>query len=168
MTEDTGRQERLLKAKSDAMRLLSFRARSSSELAARLRQKRHEASVIQETIETLKRLGFIDDAKFAKLFVESRANSRPSGRRLVETELRRKGVPETEIAKAVSEGAGNEKETALALARSRLSKMGALPLLKKKTRLFGLLKRRGFRSDVISAVFAQVFKEMTEEDTTDS
>ena len=83
----------LLKVKSDALRLLSFRPRSVKELRDRLKLKRYPAAAIDNALDILSKQGLLNDEKFAKLFAESRVYSRPTGKRQLEIDLKKKGLP---------------------------------------------------------------------------
>ena len=154
MGEDT------TKIKSDALRLLSFRPRSEKELRQRLKLKKHPAPLIEEVLDLLKRQGMLDDAKFAKLYAESRVYSRPAGKKNLELDLQRKGLPKDLIEKTI---AGiqdyDEKKIARDLVFRRFQKMTGLSKEKKKARIFGFLKRRGFQTDVIFSVMSELFKD---------
>lgn len=138
------------KAKSDALKFLSARSRSTAELEKKLKRKRYSAMAIEETVAVLKRQGFLDDEKFAKLFANSLTYSRPTGKSKLKFDLKQKGVPADVIERTL----GNlqdydEAKMAEELVRKRLRLMSGVPEEAKKRRLFGFLQRRGFASDVI-------------------
>ena len=83
-----------------AMKLLSYRWRSERELRDRLARRGVEASEIDETIERLSLEGWIDDERFAREYVRSRA--RRHGRRRIGTDLRRFGIDDATAADALS------------------------------------------------------------------
>lgn len=157
----TDKESLLLKAKNDALKLLSFSPRSVEELKKRLlMKKRYSAALVDEVIELFKKQGLLDDAKFAKLYASSRIFTRPSGRRQLEIDLKRKGVSGQLIGDTLKNLEDyDEKKTAKELVRSRFLRMAGLPREKKKARLYGLLKRRGFGDEVIFSVFDELFKE---------
>ncbi len=141
------------KAKSDALRLLAARPRSVEELRGRLKLKKHPAEEIENVLETLKKQGLLDDEKFAKLMTVSKTLSRPVGRRQLEMDMKRKGIS-TRIIESTMSGLTDydEKEAVRKLVESRAARMKGLPPEKRKARLFGFLKRRGFSSDAIYSV----------------
>jgi SOS response regulatory protein OraA/RecX len=100
----------------------------------------------------------IDDEKFARLFANSKV-SKPTGSKRLEADMKKKGLKPDVISKTI---AGleeyDEKKSARELVQSRYQRIKDLPAQKIKARLFGLLSRRGFRSDVIYAVVAELFK----------
>lgn len=148
------------KAKSDALRLLSFMPRSSDELRKRLKQKKYAPAVIEEAVEALTRQGLLDDVKFAKLFAESRVYSRPTGKRQLAFDLKRKGLSAPLVEKTLAELPDyDEAKMARDLVYTRFQKMTGVSDEKKKQRIFGFLKRRGFQSGVVMDVIRELFKE---------
>ena len=157
-------ESRFLKAKSDALRLLSFKPRSVEELRGRLRLKKYGSEVIENVIESLKRQGILNDEKFAKLFANSRVYTRPAGRRQLEFDLKRKGLSKELVATTLGDLKDvDEKKMARDLVFTRFQKMSDVPEKKRKARLFGFLRRRGFQNDTIFAVMRELFRDTDEE-----
>ncbi len=76
-----------------AARFLEVRPRSTEEVRRRLREAGYRADLVEGAIVRLAALGYLDDAAFARAWVESRDRARPRGARALRDELRRKGVP---------------------------------------------------------------------------
>lgn len=131
-----------------ALRYLSFRNRSVKELQTFLLGKGYDSQVVFRTLTRLEEVGLLDDRAFAKAWVEGRAKTKGMGGRLLEQELRQKGVKKEIIREAV-EGLGDEEERALSLARARAERLKGLDNETAKRRLAGFLRRRGFSSDVV-------------------
>jgi len=149
----------LMKVKSDALRLLSFRPRSVKELRDRLKLKRYPEAVIDNALDVLSKQGLLNDEKFAKLFAESRVYSKPTGKRQLEIDLKKKGLPKELVEKTLSDLKDyDEKKAARDLVFNRFQKMTGISDEKKKARLFGFLKRRGFGNDAIFAALNELFK----------
>lgn len=154
-----------VKAKSDALRLLAFKPRSVAEMRDRLKRKKYPDNVVSDVIESLKKHGFLNDEQFARLYANSRMHTRPQGKRQLEFDLSRKGLPKELVARTMAGlDTPDEKETARQLVSVRFQKMTGLSDQKKKTRLFGFLKRRGFSSGTIFSVMKELFKEIPPED----
>ena len=148
------------KVKSDALRLLSVRPRSVEELRGRLKLKKHSAEDIDAVLELLKKQGFLDDEKFAKLFAGSKTGSNSVGRRQLQRDLKKKGVSSRVIEETLSNLPDyDEKEAVRKLATARFRQVADLPPEKQKARLFGFLQRRGFSSDAIFSVLSELIKE---------
>ena len=80
------------KAKDMALRLLSRRAYTHREVHDRLMQRECAPAAVATALETLERLGLIDDRVFAQRFVDERMRLRPMGRPLLARDLKRRGV----------------------------------------------------------------------------
>jgi regulatory protein len=89
-------------AMSSALRLLSYRPRSDSELRQRLARRGAPSDAIEATVGRLAELKLIDDAAFARSWSASRDRSSPRGRRLLKHELLAKGVGLETAREAVS------------------------------------------------------------------
>lgn len=128
-----------------AFLLLSIRMQTEHELWEKLGKKSLRKD-IGRTIARLKELNYVDDAKFAKLWVESRSHSR--GAQILRTELIKKGIKKEIIDEALScLDLDQQLEAARAIVRSKDK-----PEYDKDERfkkLGGLLSRRGFSYDVI-------------------
>jgi len=154
-------KEEVRKAKDYALNLLTYRPRSCQEIRDRLRGKSYDEEVVKEVIGRLQKLNFLNDSQFARSWTESRLLNKPMGRRLLEQELRQKGI-DKEIIEEVSQAAFDkhkEEDLALALARKRLKSYAKADEMTRKRRLYGYLGRRGFSPDIISQVFQELFLE---------
>ncbi len=80
------------KAVNAAMNLLARRPRSEREVRDRLKRKGYPAETIEAAVAKLEGWRYLDDEAFARYWVENREANRPRGRRLLEQELRLKGV----------------------------------------------------------------------------
>ena len=76
-----------------AAHFLGTRPRTRWELEGRLRRAGAEEPVIATALERLAELGYLDDAAFARWWGEQRDRHAPRGRRMIESELRQRGVP---------------------------------------------------------------------------
>ena len=151
-------KEKVKKAKDYAFNLLTYRPRSCREIRDKLKGKNYPEQVGEEVIRQLRELNFLDDSQFARSWAESRLLNKPRGRRLLEQELRQKGIDE-KIIEEVSQSTfdkHSEEELALALARKRLKSYLKLDELTRKRRLFSYLGRRGFSPETISQVLEQL------------
>ncbi len=75
-----------------AARFLATRPRSAWEVRRRLERSGADAVTVEQTLRRLEELGFVDDAAFARWWRDQRDRHRPRGRRMLEAELRAKGV----------------------------------------------------------------------------
>ena len=165
-----------------AARFLGVRPRSVAEVRRRLRSAGYAAELVERAVERLVELGFLDDAAFARAWVESRDRARPRGERALRLELRQKGVGREETDEALDErrddaaaraaeddpdggGAGSGDEAAAErLLTRRASQLGRVPDPRvRRQRAYALLARNGFDPGVCSTV-AKRFAEMADGD----
>lgn len=145
------------KAKNYCLLLLKYRPRSEQELCERLRRKKFEEAVIQETVSFLKAKGFINDSLFAKSWIESRLR-KPLGFRRIAQELRLKGIDESLIESLINKAGSDysEFDVVRKVCQNRFPRLIGgrnLPTYevgRLKRRLYGYLLRRGFSPEVVA------------------
>ena len=143
-TEDKPYQKCLDKA----FLLLSIRMQTEHELWEKLGKKSGKGDIFK-VILRLKELGYVDDDKFAKMWVESRSHSR--GTNLLRTELIKKGIKK-EIIDETLLSLDKEKQIEAAKEAIRAKDKPGLTKDERFKKLGGLLSRRGFSYDVIKEV----------------
>ncbi len=132
---------------------LTGRARSRHELADKLRQRRVPDEVAQRLLDRFTEVGLVDDAAFARQWVESRQASRGLAKRALAEELRRKGVASDVVHEALDEvDPADEEAAARALVRKRLRSLGRVGRETATRRLVGMLARKGYSSGLAFAV----------------
>jgi len=146
-----------------ALRLLSFRPRSSTEVRQKLSKHGFAEDVIDGALARLMRSGLVDDARFAKEWAENRNEFRPRGRRALEYELRQHGLEGEEIDQAL-EGL-DENSLALQAARKHARRLQGLPAADFRRKLYGFLARRGFAYETAKPAVEQAWKENGRQDT---
>jgi len=90
----------LEKARRQAFRLLSLRARSEKEIRDRLTTK-HSGEIAAEVIRQLQDEGFLNDEAFARERARQLAVGRLEGNRAIEADLLRKGIDRSIITGAI-------------------------------------------------------------------
>ena len=76
-----------------AARFLATRPRSRWEVQRRLARTTADPGTVERTLTRLEEMGLVDDAVFARWWRGQRDRHAPRGRRMLESELRAKGVP---------------------------------------------------------------------------
>ena len=76
-----------------AAHFLGTRPRTRRELELRLRRAGSSDEVTAATLARLEGMGLVDDVAFTRWWAEQRDRQAPRGRRMVEAELRQRGVP---------------------------------------------------------------------------
>ena len=139
---------------TEALRIISYRSRSESELRTRLLEKGFEPADISVAVEYLAAKGYIDDEKYAAALAESRTRNKGWGPAKIAADLARKGIGKETIASALAPLSMVEEATARAALEKWARKSGARPPLKDKLyeRAARHLKARGFSTGVIMKV----------------
>ncbi|HEX2912809.1 MAG TPA: RecX family transcriptional regulator [Chloroflexia bacterium] len=163
---------------SAALQLLAMRPRSEAEISQRLRKRYPEITpeTIRQVVERLRELNYLNDASFARFWVENRAAFAPRGRNLLRQELMKKGVPRDIIDAIISEqldAQTEESEDDESGETLNLEESQALEMARKKAlsyageewpafyrKLGGFLQRRGYGFDIVGKVSKQVWKEL--------
>ncbi|MDP3143330.1 MAG: regulatory protein RecX [Candidatus Omnitrophota bacterium] len=140
-------------AKRIAYQLLKFRARSEREIRDRLKQKGFPLGIIQQTIDYLYKLKYLNDGEFALAWTNSRI-LKPLGLRRIAFELKQKGIAPEVIEETFNglKGKYQEYDTVMELAKNKFKKMKDIEEYKAKQRIFSFLTRRGFKLDTINEV----------------
>lgn len=141
-----------------ALHFLSFRPRSTCEVRKNLENREIPESVIEETIERLKRNSVLDDQKFAQDWIENRSDFRPRSRSALRMELRQKGIPEEVIQTALEEV--DEEALTIQAARKYLRRLSGLNKLEFRKKLSAHLARRGFSFASINPVVTLAWNEI--------
>lgn len=129
---------------------LTGQARSRAELATKLAKRRVPEEVAERLLTRFEEVGLIDDAAFARSWVESRQPGKGLGRRALAQELRRKGIDEEAARKALDViEPGDEEEAARALVRRKLRTLRGVDRATATRRLTGMLARKGHTGEVV-------------------
>lgn len=139
------------RAKLRAMHLLEDMDRSESALREKLRQGLYPPEAVEAAISYVKSFGYLDDARYAENFVQSRKASK--SRREILYQLCQKGVSR-EIAQQVIEecfdGQGETEAILKIIEKKRVDLRTATP--EQMQKLYGHLARKGFRYEDIRQV----------------
>ncbi len=147
-------QKKRNKARAAGLRLLTARDRSIQEIRERL-ERRFSQEEALDAVEYLIELGYLDDERYAKNYVEYRNHSRPRGNYLLRLELRNKGVAEP-IIEQVLNTEEEECRLALTFGVEYLKRSGKTDFPTLKRRLYGALQRRGFSAPAVSMAVGEL------------
>jgi regulatory protein len=149
--DDIAREEQQYQALQYAFLLLSYKARTTSELKQRLARKGLSPDIVSQTMQRLSELKMVDDAGFARRFAEDRIAIGHKGKWRIRGELIKRGVAKEHIEDALAT-APDEKAAAREVAQKYLSRNRRLEPDILKRRLYAFLARRGFSPDTIGHV----------------
>ena len=141
-------------AREAALKLLERTRRTRADLARRLRDKGYEEPVVEQVLERLAGVGLIDDVEYARAFLAGRWGRRAAGWRVLEQDLRKRGVGREDIASArarfeEAQGPADEVRLARRVAEQAERRYARLDPRIRRQRLYALLARRGFDGDTI-------------------
>lgn len=123
---------------------LTGRARTRAELSGKLAQRHVPDDVARRLLDRFEEVGLVDDAAFARSWVQSRQAGKGLARRALSQELRRKGIDDAVAREALEEvDPGEEVEAARLLVRRRLRTVARLDRDAAVRRLAGMLARKG-------------------------
>jgi len=132
-------------ARTICLTQLTAGPRSRAQLAAVLQRKGVPAEAAVAVLDRLTDVGLIDDAAFARAWVESRQSGRGLSRRALAHELRARGVAPLELESAVATiDEQSETETARRLVQRKIRGTRDLDEAVRVRRLAGMLARKGY------------------------
>ena len=158
-----------------AVGYLGTRPRTRWETERRLRRAGTSQPVIDQVVERLGELGYLDDAAFARWWGEQRDRHAPRGLRMIEAELRQHGVPRDVIEAYRAEHRAPERRPEDATVPSSEAERAAetlarhlrgrpLPSDRKALQRVGMfLVRRGFDPDTVRSTIREAGDESTED-----
>jgi regulatory protein len=145
-------------AYSDAVNALARRGLTIHECRARLLDRGHSESDVEEAIARLIEVGSLDDAKLARAIARTAAETKGRGRVRVLRELQARGVDRTVAAEAVGEVFGDKDERSL-VSRAIQKKLRGRARPKDRAevaRLYQYLMRQGFSPAAVSAAMRKL------------
>ncbi|MCX8008750.1 MAG: regulatory protein RecX [Patescibacteria group bacterium] len=155
------KNDRYQKLLNLSFRYISVRPRTKQEMLIFLEatSRRHHIpqDIVLAVVHRLKELDYINDEKFAALYIRSSLHGKPKGKERIAHELKKRGVSD-EIIQRVFQNIKefHDQESEIAIAKKALGKRGeaykTLPLLVCKRRIYDFLSRRGFSSSTIAAL----------------
>jgi regulatory protein len=152
-------------ARAICLRLLTSGPRTRSQLATALRKRRVPDEVADSVLGRFAEVGLIDDAAFARAWVESRHHGRGLARKVLAAELRQRGISDGEVRSAIGLlGPQEELATARRLVAKRIAASRGKPMPVRARQLMGMLARKGYPAGLA----AQAVREALEQDQADS
>ncbi len=143
-------------ARGVALKYLSFRDRSITEVRNKLIQKGFDGPDIDSTIDYLMTAGYLNDDKFACSLVSSRIKNKFWGPAKISAELASKGISREAIAKALPSGEAFENAAVDALKKWLRKNRLAMPLnAGESVRANRFLKGLGYQTYIVMKVLGR-------------
>jgi regulatory protein len=136
---------------NQALRYVAMRPRTRWEVQFYLERKKASPPLIDALLNKLSKIGLIDDRKYAEAFVHDRQLLRPTSRRKIIAELRKRRVTDEVIQQVTSVDEVSDQAALLAVIerKRRQSKY------QDDTKLMQYLARQGFGYDDIKTALQQ-------------
>lgn len=154
------------KAKNVALRFIEYRPRSVTETRQHLQKKEYPEAVIAQVLERLQAVDLLNDAAFARYWVEQRETFKPRSKIALQQELRQKGLERNLIDEVTTEV--DEFAAARQAAEPKARRWGNLPNQQFQQKVGGFLQRRGFGYDVVREVTEALWDEFSTEVSEDA
>ncbi len=152
--------DEIKRAYAAAVNLLGYRARSTSEVAQRLKQREFSEASITQATERLRQEGHLNDNDFGQAWIESRQRSSPRSERALRYELQRKGVDREVIEEVFAEAELDEEGAAWHAIEAKLDRWRDLDNFQFRQKVGGFLARRGFGHDVVRPVVERAWQQL--------
>ncbi len=145
-----------------------MRPRSVTETRRRLHHLGYPAALVDTVIDRLIEMDYLDDAAFARAWVESRDRARPRGETALRRELALKGVPREVVDDVLAERAGtasggdpNRTAAAALLTRRRSALEREQDPARRRQKAYALLARNGFDPETCREAASSFSAEMS-------
>lgn len=145
--------------------LLAMRDHSVGELIGKLRRKGFSREVIEPIVSRYRKMGTLDDARFAAAAGQSLINRRPCGRSYLIAYLQKKQI-ERRLAEQTADmliPGGDDSTSAVAALRDRWSRISQFELETAQRKAYNYLSRRGFGYAASKAAFDQLWADKNED-----
>jgi regulatory protein len=154
-SKDVNKLKRKSKFQNIYQRLIKFsnlRPRSKKEVELWLRRKKVDPKMDEKLIKKLEQLALLDDRQFTRWWIEQRIQFRPRSKRMLEKELRQKGVDLKLIRKVMEKQDIDEVVIASKLIEKKKYLWRGLDKTNMDKRKIDYLLRQGFKWDVVKKV----------------
>ena len=150
------------KAYDRAVRFLGYRPRSVEEVRRHLAAAAVAEDIVEAVVDRLGQEGYLNDAEFARYWVENRNQFRPRGAPALRQELYQQGLDRPTIDEAVAglDPAGGACEAARPRAL-RLAQLARSDPAAFRHKLGDFLLRRGFDYATVREVVARLLREVS-------
>ena len=148
------------RARQICLRLLTAAPRTRAQLAQAMHRGGVPAEVADAILVRFTDAGLIDDAAFARAWVESRHHSRGLSKRSLSAELRRNGVQDDEIRAAV-DALDPEQEVATArrLVERKMASTRGRPPETRARQVAGMLARKGYPPGLVFRLIREAMQD---------
>ncbi len=140
--------------------ILARRAHSIGEFKQKMRRKEIDESCLARVVAGFKEQGFLDDARYARLRIESLLSRKPAGRAFLVADVQRHLVPREIAEQAAQEALADIDETdlAIALLEKRRRAFSNFDIETARRKAYTYLARRAISYPAARRAFIHVFE----------
>ena len=148
------------RARQICLRLLTAAPRTRTQLAQAMRRGGIPAQAAEAILVRFTDAGLIDDAVFARAWVESRHHSRGLSKRSLSTELKRQGIQVEEIREAIDVlDPEQEAATARHLVERKMASTRGRPPETRARQAASMLARKGYPPGLVFRLIKEVMEQ---------
>lgn len=158
--EDIINEDNYIKGKNLALHFLERSFKSSKQIVDKLTAKEFDNKTIDRVMKFLEQYGFVDDKRFAQLFVKEKIRS--NGKNKIKFALLKKGLPEELIKEELNKITNEQQfEIALGLGEKKVRILSKSENDKKKLykKTVDYLARSGYDFEIINEVLIRICKD---------
>ena len=168
LTQDTIREieqeTQYQNAYQKALHFLNFKLRTAKEVYEKLEKLEVSDEVINQVLQQLMDHGFVNDQFYAESYVRENFALQKKGPKAVAFELKKKGVNDSIIHKALAEfDEATQLDQAIEIAQKYVDRQGNVPVKTVKQKVYGFLMQKGYDLDIVQSVISELTFEKQEE-----
>jgi regulatory protein len=148
-------QDEFQKAYDQAVKYLLLKSRTVGEMQEKLQKKKYDKKIVFEVLKELERLDFLNDRRYAEIYVESLKRYKSFGYYGIKNKLHQKKVPTAIIGEVLDEFLTPEDELAVA---ERFVKKLQRQGRKKYEQIARSMGSKGFQGDTIRQILRDLEK----------
>jgi len=147
-----------VKVYNSALRLLGYRMRSCAEMKQRLAEKKYPYNIIEEVVDKLLKIGYLNDTEFANAFAHDKVKSKKIGPMALRLEFMPHKIESDILEETINKVYDKYQISDLIkiLLDKKKVQFGTKLDQKSKKRIHDLLGRKGFSWNEISEVFTEL------------
>lgn len=150
------------KTRRYALKLLSYKGRSESEMKERLQNKGASQRSIASTIHYLRDAGLLNDLSLAESLKREALSHRMLSQAGARNFILRRGIAKNIVDSIFEDDENTDFENAVRLAEKKLRVLAKYPAATARRRLYHLLLRRGYSAGTIMKIINEKFKKEEE------
>lgn len=157
LLSETRRSELLGKA----LRFATYKPRTLFQVREKLRLLKYEPAEQDRAVEYLTEFGYLDDVKYAQMFVRDAVVRGGKAEARIQFELMKRGIEKSLVQSTLESEFPTDllPEMCLNVARKKLKMLGHKSPDKQKSSVIAYLQRQGFSWNVIKLAMVEIFEE---------